>query len=63
LSPFYVADKLAACPYRDERLKNQDEFTLKLKNAGALGTEGQPSEASKAPKQLTSSLVFNRVKE
>jgi hypothetical protein len=43
--------------------RDNDEFTLKLKNADPLGTEGQPSEASKAPKQLTSSLVFKRVKD
>jgi hypothetical protein len=42
--------------------RDKDEFTLKLKDAGALSPQVLP-DGSKAQKSLESSLVFRRVKE
>jgi hypothetical protein len=43
--------------------RDKDEFTLKLKNAGALAPPSQGQDAAKLQKQPTASLVFKRVKD
>jgi hypothetical protein len=43
--------------------RDKDEFTLKLKDGGALAPPSQGLDASKTQKQPTASLVFKRVKD
>lgn len=43
--------------------RDNDEFTLKLKNAGAITPPSPGHQKSKSPQQPTASLVFKRVKD